>query len=86
MDPHGRRESWYVYRYFEGVYERDLARFPTWRQIAADLHYSLSADPEVSPVLAVGGHDPTVADGEARAVGAWLSHGVVLQTSRAMAR
>lgn len=34
MDPHGRRESWYVYRYFEGVYETDLRRFPSWAQIA----------------------------------------------------
>jgi ubiquinone/menaquinone biosynthesis C-methylase UbiE len=30
MDPHGQRERWYVYRYFEGVYERDVARFPSW--------------------------------------------------------
>jgi SAM-dependent methyltransferase len=34
MDPHGRRESWYVYRYFEGVYETDLRRFPSWAEIA----------------------------------------------------
>lgn len=27
--PHGRRGSWYIYDYFDGVYERDLARFPT---------------------------------------------------------
>jgi SAM-dependent methyltransferase len=33
MDPHGQKESWYVYRYFEGVYETDLARFPTWEEI-----------------------------------------------------
>lgn len=30
MDPHGRRESYYIYRYFEGSYENDLARFPSW--------------------------------------------------------
>jgi ubiquinone/menaquinone biosynthesis C-methylase UbiE len=29
-DPHGRAESWYVYRYFAGVNERDLRRFPSW--------------------------------------------------------
>ncbi len=29
-DPHGRRESWYVYNYFEGTYETDLQRFPSW--------------------------------------------------------
>jgi SAM-dependent methyltransferase len=34
MDPHGRRESWYVYRYFHGVYETDLRRFPSWAEIA----------------------------------------------------
>jgi ubiquinone/menaquinone biosynthesis C-methylase UbiE len=34
MDPHGRRERWYVYRYFKGVYETDLGRFPSWAQIA----------------------------------------------------
>jgi SAM-dependent methyltransferase len=34
MDPHGRKESWYVYRYFEGVYETDLARFPAWHEVA----------------------------------------------------
>jgi SAM-dependent methyltransferase len=30
MDPHGRRDSWYIYRYFEGIYEADLVRFPSW--------------------------------------------------------
>jgi len=30
MDPHGRRDSWYVYHYFDGTYETDLARFPAW--------------------------------------------------------
>jgi ubiquinone/menaquinone biosynthesis C-methylase UbiE len=34
MDPHGRRESWYVYRYFDGVYETDLHRFPAWAEVA----------------------------------------------------
>ena len=34
MDPHGRRENWYVYRYFDGVYETDLRRFPSWSEIA----------------------------------------------------
>jgi SAM-dependent methyltransferase len=32
-DPHGRREEWYVYDVFEGTYETDLARFPTWDDI-----------------------------------------------------
>jgi SAM-dependent methyltransferase len=30
MDPREQRTKWYVYDYFEGVYERDLARFPSW--------------------------------------------------------
>ena len=34
MDPHGRRESWYIYRFFEGVYETDLRRFPSWAEVA----------------------------------------------------
>ena len=35
MDPHDRKESWYVYRYFEGIYETDRARFPSWAEIQA---------------------------------------------------
>ncbi len=31
--PHGCRDSWYVYDYFAGVYESDLARFPTWQAV-----------------------------------------------------
>jgi ubiquinone/menaquinone biosynthesis C-methylase UbiE len=33
MDPHGRKDDWYVYRYFDGVYETDLARFPPWETV-----------------------------------------------------
>ncbi len=33
MDPHQQRETWYVYEYFEGVYETDLARFPSWKTV-----------------------------------------------------
>ncbi len=33
MDPHGRRGSWYVYEYFAGSYETDLARFPSWEVV-----------------------------------------------------
>jgi hypothetical protein len=35
MDPHGREASWYAYRYFEGAYETDLARFPSWAEVEA---------------------------------------------------
>jgi ubiquinone/menaquinone biosynthesis C-methylase UbiE len=30
MDPRGNRHRSYMYDYFEGVYRRDLARFPSW--------------------------------------------------------
>ncbi|MBN1933969.1 MAG: class I SAM-dependent methyltransferase [Anaerolineae bacterium] len=32
-NPYERRESWYVYDYFDGTYETDLARFPTWEML-----------------------------------------------------
>jgi SAM-dependent methyltransferase len=32
-DPHTRRDVWYVYDYFEGTWETDLARFPSWGTI-----------------------------------------------------
>ena len=32
MDPSDARNKWYVYKYFEGTYERDLGRFPSWSQ------------------------------------------------------
>jgi SAM-dependent methyltransferase len=33
MDPHDQRECWYVYDYFDGVYETDLRRFPSWGMV-----------------------------------------------------
>ncbi len=30
MNPHGQRDVWYIYDYFAGAYEADLARFPSW--------------------------------------------------------
>jgi SAM-dependent methyltransferase len=32
-DPHGARETWYGYQFFEGTYETDLARFPEWSRV-----------------------------------------------------
>jgi ubiquinone/menaquinone biosynthesis C-methylase UbiE len=32
-DPHSRRDTWYVYDYFEGTFETDLARFPSWGMV-----------------------------------------------------
>jgi SAM-dependent methyltransferase len=28
------REDWYIYKYFKGVYETDIKRFPPWRTVA----------------------------------------------------
>jgi SAM-dependent methyltransferase len=30
MDPRAHRDRWYLYDYFPGTYETDLARFPSW--------------------------------------------------------
>ena len=30
MDPRAHRHRWYVYDYFAGIYDVDLARFPSW--------------------------------------------------------
>ena len=30
MGPHSGRDQRYVYHYFEGTYEADIARFPSW--------------------------------------------------------
>jgi SAM-dependent methyltransferase len=30
MDPRAHRHRWYVYDYFAGTYDLDLARFPSW--------------------------------------------------------
>jgi ubiquinone/menaquinone biosynthesis C-methylase UbiE len=32
-DPHRQHNTWYVYDYFEGTYETDLQRFPSWREV-----------------------------------------------------
>lgn len=34
-DPHNRRDSWYVYDFFEGTFETDLSRFPAWETVEA---------------------------------------------------
>jgi ubiquinone/menaquinone biosynthesis C-methylase UbiE len=33
MDPRVHQGRWYVYDYFEGTYETDLARFPSWGSV-----------------------------------------------------
>lgn len=38
MDPHAGRDRWYLYDYFEGTREIDLARFPSRATIAEWMH------------------------------------------------
>ena len=33
MDPRDQRNNWYIYKFFEGTYERDLDRFPSSSQV-----------------------------------------------------
>lgn len=33
MDPRDNRNQWYIYKYFDGTYQRDLSRFPSRSQI-----------------------------------------------------
>jgi len=35
QSPYHQRGEWYVYKYFEGVQETDLARFPSWGQVTS---------------------------------------------------
>jgi len=35
QDPHGQRDRWYIYDYFEGTHDLDLRRFPSLPQINA---------------------------------------------------
>jgi ubiquinone/menaquinone biosynthesis C-methylase UbiE len=32
-DPRDQRNKWYIYEYFEGTYQTDLSRFPSWTQV-----------------------------------------------------
>ena len=32
-DPREVENSWYVYKYFHGIYKHDLERFPSWREV-----------------------------------------------------
>ncbi len=33
MDPRLAQDRWYIYDYFSGTYETDLARFPSWKAV-----------------------------------------------------
>ena len=33
-EPHGRKDSWFAYHYFDGTYETDLKRFPRWQTVS----------------------------------------------------
>jgi ubiquinone/menaquinone biosynthesis C-methylase UbiE len=34
VDPHSKNDEWYIYDFFEGVYEKDLLRFPSSEEVA----------------------------------------------------
>lgn len=34
VDPHNKNDEWYVYDFFEGVYKKDLLRFPSSEEVA----------------------------------------------------
>lgn len=54
--PHGKRASWYGYEYFDGAWERDIARVPSWSQVASWTASAGFGVAEVSVVETV--HDP----------------------------
>ncbi|MCD6170004.1 MAG: methyltransferase domain-containing protein [Candidatus Latescibacteria bacterium] len=33
-EPHGQKDSWYGFHFFEGTYETDLKRFPAWETVS----------------------------------------------------
>jgi SAM-dependent methyltransferase len=55
-NPHNWRESWYVYRYFEGVYGTDLLRFPTWDTVSEWMDAVGFKDLELAEVEHIVGH------------------------------
>jgi SAM-dependent methyltransferase len=54
MDPRIHRHDWYVYDYFDGVYENELRRFPAWEQVQAWMAQCGFARMELRPVDELG--------------------------------
>jgi SAM-dependent methyltransferase len=49
-DPHGQHYRWYVYDYFEGTYDTDLERFPSWDRVRTWAEAAGFTDLELVPV------------------------------------
>jgi SAM-dependent methyltransferase len=56
MDPHTGRDQWYVYEYFAGTREADLARFPPSATLLAWMEEAGLADLECRPAEAILHH------------------------------
>ncbi|HNT25374.1 MAG TPA: methyltransferase domain-containing protein [Anaerolineales bacterium] len=56
MDPHGKREDWYIYDYFDGTYETDLQRFPAWAEVGAWMEAAGFVQVQLRPVETI--YDP----------------------------
>lgn len=56
MDPHRQRKSRYVYDYFPGTYETDLARFPSWETVIDWMHVAGVERVERRPVKRIIDH------------------------------
>jgi SAM-dependent methyltransferase len=56
MDPHTGRDEWYVYEYFAGTREADLARFPPSATLLAWMEEAGLADLECRPAEAILHH------------------------------
>ncbi len=50
MDPRGHRDDWYIYEYFEGTFQVDLERFPSWETIQGWMVQAGFQRPALRPV------------------------------------
>jgi SAM-dependent methyltransferase len=55
-DPRGHKDDWYVYQYFPGTFERDLARFPSWGTVVDWMVDAGFAEISLKPARHI--HDP----------------------------
>lgn len=56
MQPQIRRQDWYVYDYFEGVYEADVQRFPSWGKVLDWMTAAGFQRSELQPVETIVDH------------------------------
>ncbi|GAB4126679.1 MAG: hypothetical protein Fur0015_00210 [Ignavibacteriales bacterium] len=50
VNPNYKNDSWYMYKYFDGVYKKDLVRFAEWEQIAEWMNHSGFIDVTINEV------------------------------------